>query len=260
MKTALYTKDRPELGPSLRNAERSEYGLLNLTMIRAAFSCPYSLKTAQISEPMRPPRQTISTKRKAMTIAALALASLASPLTASHQPVARTVVEIVISPAQEPPAVHGIRTLRAALEARGFRVTERSADEPDAKFVILAGTSADCEAARVLKESGIAVPSTPEALVIRRAPYHGRSGLVLSGSDARGLMYAALDVAERVPNSTGAILSRTCATPKKNRFCRNVACRCTRCIVRTLKAACSTSSTGRNTSICLHPAASTISS
>ncbi len=67
------------------------------------------------------------TKRISVTIAALALISLASSLTADRWPVARAVVEIVIAPGQEPPAAYGVARLREALEARGFRATEGSA-------------------------------------------------------------------------------------------------------------------------------------
>jgi hypothetical protein len=143
------------------------------------------------------------TKRISVTIAALALISLASPLTADRWPVARAVVEIVIAPGQEPPAAYGVARLRAALEARGFRATEGSAIGTDANFVIIAGTASDCEAAGVLTEAGTRVPASPEALAVRRIHHHGRPGLVLYGADARGLMYAALDVAESVRNSTG---------------------------------------------------------
>ena len=135
-----------------------------------------------------------------MRVVALALASLAVPLTAHRHVLSRPVVEIVVPSTQAPPATYGIARLREALEISGFRVTERSTNSSSpADFTIFAGTSADCEAARVLEEAGRALPSDPEALVIRRIqPHKGRPGLVLYGSDARGLMYAALDVAERV--------------------------------------------------------------
>lgn len=125
------------------------------------------------------------------------LAVLALPLSAGLAPAPRPVVAIVAPSAEQGPAGHGMTKLREALTARGFRVTDSPGAEPD--FLIVAGTSPDCEAARLLHDAHARLPSAAEALAIRRvARYQGRPTLVLYGSDARGLMYAALDVAARV--------------------------------------------------------------
>jgi len=101
-------------------------------------------------------------------------------------------------PSLDPAASHGILKLREALAAGGFRVAEFSNQlQPD--VVVLTGVSRGGEAARILRESATPLPSAAEALVVRRsANYRGRPALVLYGADARGLMYAALDVAARV--------------------------------------------------------------
>src|SRR5262245_464263 len=154
---------------------------------------------------MTPPRRTHLHRRFVVRVVALALAGLALPLSADQRGLSRPVVEIVVPSTEPSPARYGIARLRDALEMSGFRVRERSPNGAPADFTILAGTAADCEAAQVLEQSGRALPSDPEALVIRRLqPYKGRPGLVLYGSDARGLMYAALDVAERVLSSATA--------------------------------------------------------
>lgn len=113
------------------------------------------------------------------------------------------VVAIVAPPTLDAPARYGMAKLRDALAARGFRLaTLPSPTPPD--FLIIAGTTADCEAGRLVHERNAPVPAGPEALVIRRLQYHGRPALVLYGSDARGLMYAALDAAEHVASASRA--------------------------------------------------------
>ena len=127
-------------------------------------------------------------------LAALAAASLTGASLRASPP----VVAIVTEPSLAPAASHGIAKLREALAAGGFLVAESSSNlHPD--VVVLAGVGGGGEAARLLRNSSTRVPPSAEALVVRRvANYRGRSALVLYGSDARGLMYAALDVAARV--------------------------------------------------------------
>jgi hypothetical protein len=73
-------------------------------------------------------------------------------------------------------------------------------------FLIFAGLTLDQRpAAHMLKVLNAPLPEGPEALVIRRTEVEGKPAVILCGSDARGLMYAALDVADRVSwnNATG---------------------------------------------------------
>jgi hypothetical protein len=86
------------------------------------------------------------------------------------------------------PAAHGLGKLSSALRKKGFEVSDASAGKT-ADLFILAGIG---------PSSGAALPEGPEALVIRRATYQGKPAVILRGGDARGLMYAALDTAERV--------------------------------------------------------------
>lgn len=76
------------------------------------------------------------------------------------------------------PANHGLAVLRDALHKKGFEVTD------------------------------VARPACglqgPEALSIHRGTYRGAPAVTLCGSDTRGLMYAALDTADRVAWSTAA--------------------------------------------------------
>jgi len=54
----------------------------------------------------------------------------------------------------------------------------------------------------MLRETGGVVPSAAEALAVRKTAWRGKPMLILCGADDRGLMYAALDTAERVGWST----------------------------------------------------------
>jgi hypothetical protein len=127
-------------------------------------------------------------------LVALASASLTAAALRASPP----VVAIMTEPSLDPAASHGIVKLREALAAGGFRVAEFSSNvQPD--VVVLTGVGRGGEAGRILRESNTRLPAAAEALVVRRfANYRGRPALVLYGADARGLMYAALDVATRV--------------------------------------------------------------
>lgn len=103
---------------------------------------------------------------KRLLISILALAAVTS---------AAVRVSVVSEAAPGPAARHGLSKLRAALEARGFEWE--------------AGARGDLRVtARIRPLDG------PESLEIRRT----REGLEVTGGDDRGLMYALLDLADRV--------------------------------------------------------------
>ncbi len=90
-----------------------------------------------------------------------------------------------------PPARHGLDKLRDALRVKGFEVTASAAQ---ADYVILAGTGAS----PALQDSQAPAPAGRESLTIWRGRYQNKPAIALRGADARGLMYAALDTADRV--------------------------------------------------------------
>jgi hypothetical protein len=147
---------------------------------------------------MKPTARTDFKHRPLLMLAALALACLNTAGNAERSPAAAAKVHIFMTPPRQAVA-YGMSKLQEALEARGIQVSEGTTIAADADFVIVAGTDPGCEAAGALKHIGAPLPSGAEALVIRHLPaYQGKPGLVLYGSDARGLMYAALDVAGQV--------------------------------------------------------------
>jgi hypothetical protein len=86
------------------------------------------------------------------------------------------------------PAAHGVAVLREAIRARGFDAAE-SAEGADYR-ILVGGTAA--------------LSKEPESLSVRRQRIAGKPAIVLAGADSRGLMYAALDTAEKISASTGA--------------------------------------------------------
>ena len=103
-------------------------------------------------------------------------------------------VAIVADPNLGPPARHGLTTLTESLKDKGFIVDTGSPAGAD--FVVLAGLPADRRVAAALARGTL--PVGPQALAVRRTTWQGKPAVVLCGSDSRGLMYAALDVADRV--------------------------------------------------------------
>ncbi len=98
------------------------------------------------------------------------------------------------------PARHGIGKLEEALRAKGLLVSEGSGQLNGSDFVIVAGLAAGRgPAADLVSQTKGPVPSGAEALTIRRgATYQGKPAIILAGADGPGLMYAALDLADRV--------------------------------------------------------------
>ncbi len=116
--------------------------------------------------------------------------------TAAAAPTALLVTDV--SPGRA--AVHGIEKTVAALEDKGHRVTTAtSLDAARAEVIIIAGLAKGGGAtARLLDDRDAAELTGPEALAIRRIDHRGRPAVLVAGSDDRGLMYALLDVADRI--------------------------------------------------------------
>jgi hypothetical protein len=113
---------------------------------------------------------------------------------------------IVVDESLPPPARHGLARLQEMLRTKGLSVKVLASPiGASTDFVVLMGlSSAKGAAASALKELSVPLPRGQEALVVRRAEVGGKPGLVLCASDARGLMYAALDAADRISWSDDA--------------------------------------------------------
>jgi hypothetical protein len=107
-------------------------------------------------------------------------------------------VVVIADLAGSAPARHGIVKLEQALRARGVQVSEGAVELAHADAVILAGISGGSGPA-ISALGNVPPPSGPESLVVRTgARYRGKPAIILCGGDGAGLMYAALDLAQRV--------------------------------------------------------------
>lgn len=92
-------------------------------------------------------------------------------------------------------AQHGLARLEVTLQTRGTTVRRvTSLGDAAGSRLIVTGTAA----AALLRAAAIALPTEPEGLVVRQLPHQGGTALVIHGADDRGLMYALLDVADRL--------------------------------------------------------------
>ncbi len=104
--------------------------------------------------------------------------------------------------ASAPAARWAADELEGSLAARGIAVRrcERVAVAPRGAFCIAGAGSNSPLAQQMLKRAHAAVPPVAEALGLVRGKESGRQVLLACGHDTRGLVYAMLDVADRVQN------------------------------------------------------------
>ncbi|RMF41284.1 MAG: hypothetical protein D6753_09905, partial [Planctomycetota bacterium] len=112
---------------------------------------------------------------------------------------ARGDVQIVLPEKLSGPAAYGIEKLEEAFCRRGETVQMLDRlDQADASHVVVAGL-ATCEPVQELVERcGLEVPMPAESLAVGVLGQRDQRVVVLGGRDAIGLLYAALDTADRV--------------------------------------------------------------
>jgi hypothetical protein len=115
-------------------------------------------------------------------------------------------VSIVTDSTSGAAAAHGVEEMIAALNDR--HVSFEQIDSPAAakgKFLIVADlVTNQIFSAAPFQAFCQSVPTNAEALAVQRLDYQGKTVFALAGSDERGLMYAELEVAERIGWSTNA--------------------------------------------------------
>src|ERR1019366_3990798 len=123
----------------------------------------------------------------------LALAPVASAAVAP-------MVSLIIDDSSAKPLQHGIGKLKLALQQKGVSLEEvASLRAANGDTVVVAGlASGPGEAARLISELRLTPPTQPESLLIRKFNRDRKAVVRVAGADARGLMYALLDVADRV--------------------------------------------------------------
>ncbi|MHC4681545.1 MAG: hypothetical protein ACYTEK_22935, partial [Planctomycetota bacterium] len=151
-------------------------------------------------------------KAAAHTAAVVAGTDLLTPAVYGQGPSAR--VAIVSAPAEDlmttPPVRWAIGQLEDRLKARRVSAELHSSLDqvaPATTCVVAAGR--DSRWARtVLGAAGLSIPDVPEATGLVRGKLGGRSVLLATGSDVRGMVYALLELADRVeyaPNPVAAL-------------------------------------------------------
>jgi hypothetical protein len=129
-----------------------------------------------------------------------ALFALIFPAASQRAPIAAVDVSIVQVGQPGLGATHGWNKIQAALSAGGIRYEEVS-DPKDAHGQILIAASLSSTpgfVAERIQALGIKMPEAPESLIIHKTEWQGKQLLLLSGRDDRGLMYALLEVADRI--------------------------------------------------------------
>lgn len=108
-------------------------------------------------------------------------------------------VQVVSSSQLTEPARYGIGKLCEAITTRGLQVEVLDrVEQATGSHVIVAGLASDRQLAAWITEAGLALPEQPESLAVRHIRNGDRHTVVLCGKDPVGLMYAALDMAERI--------------------------------------------------------------
>jgi hypothetical protein len=124
---------------------------------------------------------------------------------------APTNVSIVADPrdpiAGAQPVRWALQELEESLKARGVTVNKRQAlaEAKSGELCILASGLASRSSAEILKQSGAAVSATSESLGLIPGKLDGKRVLLACGYDVRGLVYAVLELGDRVQNSTDAV-------------------------------------------------------
>jgi len=140
--------------------------------------------------------------RKGWSVArVIAIVCLAGAAFASENKTGETLhVSLVIDRQVGNPVRHGLDKVKTAFAERGLSVREVfSLDNAQGNVVVVAGLARDSgAAAELLRSLKRSLPEGPEALLIRFAKSKSKKLLLITGSDDRGLMYALLDVADRI--------------------------------------------------------------
>jgi hypothetical protein len=95
------------------------------------------------------------------------------------------------------PVQWAIGELRQALDEQGVATGHGDAAGEPVAVVAIAGSRSPV-ARQAAAQTGVALPDAPESCALLPATIDGRRAVVATGSDARGIVYAALELADRV--------------------------------------------------------------
>jgi hypothetical protein len=128
-------------------------------------------------------------------------------------------VSIVADPqdstASSAPAQWAATELQQSLAARGVsvRLQERVAQTAVGDLCIVAAGAGSSLGVELLKSMGADIPAAPESLVLASGKASDRQVLLACGHDVRGLVYALLELADRVQNAGDPITALNVSKP-----------------------------------------------
>ena len=146
-----------------------------------------------------------ASRRNFLRLSGLGLGALSLPLATGAQGESDRL-SIIADPADEiassPPCRWASQQLSQALEQHAIRVAHFAFPQqaPSNSFAIVVSASDRQPALELLKNSGLSFSERPECLALVPFSNHGRRGILACG-DARGLMYALLELADRIQHS-----------------------------------------------------------
>jgi hypothetical protein len=131
---------------------------------------------------------------------AVSTMSLLFAVTCSLQAEQSPLISLVTDAQMNPAARHGVSKVRLALRAKGIQIEQTtSLETARGDLLLVLGLSREAGTAATLHSKlDIPKPVEAESLLIRHVKWSGKKGLLVSGADDRGLMYALLDVADRI--------------------------------------------------------------
>ncbi|HUT45261.1 MAG TPA: hypothetical protein VMX36_03210 [Sedimentisphaerales bacterium] len=132
-----------------------------------------------------------------LTVSAM---SLLFAVTCNLQAAQSPSISLVTDTQMGPAARHGVSKVRLALRAKGIKIEQTtSLETARGDLLLVLGLSREAGAAATLHSSlDIPRPVEAESLLIRHVKWSDKKMLLVSGADDRGLMYALLDVADRI--------------------------------------------------------------
>jgi len=148
-----------------------------------------------------------TSRRDFLQLAALSLGALGARSTTPPEIAAGTGISLIANPADSvassQPAAFAIQQLMSEIKRHDIpvRLFESAEQAPSTDLCIVAARADSSFAAETLTKAGMSMPNTAECLGLLPSVHNQRNFLLACGRDARGLMYALLELADRVEHA-----------------------------------------------------------
>src|ERR1017187_9935282 len=154
----------------------------------------------------------------AAAVAGASLFNLPALARENHLPVS-IVLDAEVAVAQEPPVRWAAEQLRDALAARSVTAQfyESLEQSPLSQECVLVTNGTSNLAREICTARGISAPDAPESFALARGKTGTRALLLAAGADARGLVYALLELADRVNFAADPLAVLTVVPPVSER-------------------------------------------